>query len=418
MKSRIKLTNLLNPIFKLENGSDGRKGYIGSNHIQLPTRQNELSSFEKTHAFCKTALEIHKTENWITEPVGTGDKVFEQESFNKLLFALGKDSSSAQSFKKGGALIEFDRFGLIERHEFDDNTIKFRLTPLGKKVGKIKDDTDSMNFYKKMIDVRQEWVRNRFNLKKDWKEYGELVFRHTAYHKTIFWFDLWLLAFCTGSSSYFDYNQINQMTIDIRKCLGITKSFDDYKMKEFYNFLMEEFHNSNDENILKTEKIDITNLISKYEIMADYLNLIGYYKKDNITSKLRITFIDNVLPPKTIRNNTTDKSIYFDDVIRNISTENHHIVPHALANNANGLNEYINHKLNKLSISERDHKQFPTQLDKNVYRQIEIKNGKICFINLLNKKDMIILKDTKHIDLKILKNKVIPYNKKLLKKIK
>jgi hypothetical protein len=57
-------------------------------------------------------------------------------------------------------------------------------------------------------------------------------------------------------------------------------------------------------------------------------------------------------------------------------------------------------------------------LDKNVYRQIEIKNGKICFINLLNKKDMIILKDTKHIDLKILKNKVIPYNKKLLKKIK
>ena len=42
----------------------------------------------------------------------------------------------------------------------------------------------------------------------------------------------------------------------------------------------------------------------------------------------------------------------------------------------------------------------------------------ICFINLLNIKDMIILKDTKHIDLKILKNKVIPYNKKLLKKIK
>jgi hypothetical protein len=125
-----------------------------------------------------------------------------------------------------------------------------------------------------------------------------------------------------------------------------------------------------------------------------------------------------VLPPKTIRNNTTDKSIYFDDILMNIDTENHHILPHALATQANGLNESINHKWNKLSISKRDHGQFPTQLDKNTYRQIEIKNGKICYINLSNKKDMIILKDTKHIDLKMIKSKVIPYNKKLLKKIK
>lgn len=418
MKSKNKLIELLKPIFELKHSSDGRKGYTGSNHIELPTRQNELSSFEKTFLFCKTAMEIHKNTNWITEPVGTGNKVFEQKEFNKLLYALGKNANSAQGFKKGGALIEFDRFGIIERFEFDDDTIKFRLTTLGKKIAKIKDDMDSSSFYKKMIDIRQEYVRNRFNTKKDWKEYGEIIFRHTAYHKTIFWFDLWLLTFCVGPLAYFDYNQINQMTMDIRKCLGITKAFDDYKMKEFYTFLMEEFHNSENIELSKYEKIHIPNLISKYEIMADYLNLLGYYKKDNITSKLRITFIDNVLPPKTIRNNTTDKSIYFDDILMNIDTENHHILPHALATQANGLNESINHKWNKLSISERDHSQFPTQLDKNTYRQIEIKNGKICFINLSNKKDMIILKDTKHIDLKMIKSKVIPYNKQLLKKIK
>jgi hypothetical protein len=423
---KIAIIESIKEFFEIQNGKDGKKGYIGANWLDL-TRQNATSDYEEMYNFCKACKQMHSEGyTYITEPVGTGEKVFQQKEFNKLLKLLGLGPEKAQGWKKGGILTELERLGIIERVPFDDGTFRFRLTTYGKQIANIRPSKlHPYAFYQKMNDIRTQYVRNRFERKKNldnsinnYREYLHMVYTHLSYHKTLYWFDLWLLTFCVGKTAYYDYEQINYITTSLRKYIGISRAYNPQRMRDFFDLLFGEF-NTTHLDIPKPDKIDIQNLVSKYEIMADYLSLIGGFKKENQHRELRITFIDNVKPPKAVRNNSTDSLFYVSESIPN-NTNNHHIIHHSIAEDFHNLNDDINHKFNKLTITENDHKLFGSHGGgKNQFFYLDIVGNNICFYDINDKnKKPIILKDTKHINLKMVKDKMIPHNRQLLKKLK
>jgi len=411
-----KIVKVLNPIFNLPN-SNGEKGYIGSKYIRLPIKDNDARSIETVRKFTKAYLSVYGTTK-AEEPSGSDDKVFDNLKFNSFVEQIVGDSASARRFKKQ-TLPEFERFGLITRKKYTKGgPTYFNLTAVSKKIEKLSDSVNTI-YYEKLLDCRKEYVRKRFHKDNDWKEFYEAVYQHTNTFKYLYWFDLWLISFCIGDDAIFDYEQIHNFSIELRKAIGISGVLMAEKLSEFKNILEKLYSPSGIQKWLgKKDKININGLIEKYNIFAEYLTYTGLYKKENSGYKFILTFADNTNPPKTVRNNTTDKSLYYQSELDKLTTENHHILPHALATQMNGLNDDINNKWNKLSISERDHSKFPTQLIKNQYRIIDVVNDRICFINTHNPSDVIILEDDSHINKEMVKSKVIPYNKQLLKKIK
>lgn len=416
-----KILKILNPIFNLPN-SKGEKGYIGSRHIQLPVKDHDARNIDTIRRFAVAFLSEYGNKK-AEEPSGSDDKVFNNDKFNSFVKKTFEDSASlkrlsARRFKKQ-TLPEFERFGLITRKTYSKGgPIYFNLTPISKKIAKLSNSINTI-YYEKLLDCRKEYVRNRFHKNADWSEFYEAVYQHTNTFKYLHWFDLWLLAFSIGENAIFDYDQIHNFSIELRNAIGINGGLMAEKLSEFKNFLEKKHSPFGSQQFLaKNSKVNIPGIIEKYNIFAEYLTYTGLYKKENSGHKFILTFADNTNPPKTVRNNTTDKSLYYQSELDKLTTENHHILPHALATQMNGLNDDINNKWNKLSISERDHNKFPTQLIKNQYRIIDVVNDRICFINTHNPNDVIILEDDSHINKEMVKSKVIPYNKQLLKKIK
>lgn len=413
-----KIVKILNPIFDLPN-INGEKGYIGSIHIKLPIKDNDARKIETVRKFAKAFYKVYGND-FAVEPMGTDEEVFSNDKFNKFVIELAGDMMSARRVKKQ-TLPEFERFGLITRKKLSKHSpTHFKLTKLGYKIALLKDDESSYQFYEKMVDFRKKYVRERFHKDSDWKQFYEAVYQHTFTFKYLYWFDLWLLSFTIGKKAIYDYDQIRNFSLEIRNSIGIKDTqLMAEKLYEFKDELEKIYSpNSLQKWLGKKDKINISGLIEKYNIFAEYLTYTGLYKKENVGYRFILTFADNTNPPKTIRNNSTDKSLYYETELDKIETDNHHIIPHALATQMNGLNELINNKWNKLSISERDHKKFPTHISKNQYRKIDLVNGNIHFINISNPSDVITLEDIKHINLEMLKDKVIPYNRQLLKKLK
>jgi hypothetical protein len=155
--------------------------------------------------------------------------------------------------------------------------------------------------------------------------------------------------------------------------------------------------------------------------MAELLDLSGRFTLIGDGQDFFLRHKDNRNLPKTIRNNSTDRTFYIESKeqeLRNtIGIDNHHIIPHAKAKIYNGLNKLINDKKNKLSIARTDHKKIPTQEIDNVYLKLVVKDKCVFLVNPKKESDYIELEHTEHFNFKEL-SKAVDFNRIALKKLK
>jgi hypothetical protein len=210
-----------------------------------------------------------------------------------------------------------------------------------------------------------------------------------------------------------------EVLASIRKWSGLSNGHDDTKLVELTRELIKEFTDLSNEN--KYDNIDITQLAIPYNRMAELLDLSGRFTLIGNGKDFFLRHKDNRNLPKTIRNNSTDKTLYIESKeqeLRNtVGIDNHHIIPHAKAKIYNGLNKLISAKLNKLSIARTDHKKIPTQEIDNVYLKLVVKGKSVFLVNPKNKSDYIELERTEHFNLKEL-SRAVDFNTIALKKLK
>ncbi len=396
------------------------KGYTGASFVQLPNKNNFVYDSTALKAFCKAFIEVYGNRNqWANEPAGSNDETIKSDKlFNKFIKKINELDTRTHSHShyaiKKNVLPELERYGIIERC---NTYFRFRITSLGKTIAGLS--IESMGFNFNDTNIIREVIQNRFKINEDWSDYISYFDDLVLLHKNLYWFDLWVLSFSIGDNAIFQFDDIVEITTEIRKLAGLKNGHSNTKLKKLKNLLIEEFGNLNDGD--KYQKIDIQNLITLYDLMARALYMTGVYTKIDNGFDLILKHTNNVNLPKTIRNNSTDKSLYIENQYekyrKTIGIDKHHIIPHAVAKTYNGLSDMINNPLNKLALTKRDHHKIPTQEIDNVYRKIEIRGNRVYLVNPKSKKDFIEIEDTKHFNFKELK-RVVEYNNRILPKTK
>jgi|694.fasta_scaffold140948_2 hypothetical protein len=395
------------------------KGYTGSYHIDIPNKTLFHLRLDNVIILCKLIVNIYGNKNqWGDLPGGkTKERVIETSDkfYKQLCKELKKQTGqTTETSLLKNIFVEMERFGLIER---DMETHRFRITKLGKEFGKFKIESDCFSFQSN--NMMQKLIQNRFENDSIWYQYITHTDTIVQQFGTIYWFDLWILAFSVGDNAKYELDYVIEVLADIRKWCGLTRGYDDSKLVSFNRDLIEEFTNVRSEN--KYDKIDIKQLSILYNRMAELLDLSGRFTLIGDGQDFFLRHKDNRNLPKTIRNNSTDRTFYIESKeqeLRNtIGIDNHHIIPHAKAKIYNGLNKLINDKKNKLSIARTDHKKIPTQEIDNVYLKLVVKDKCVFLVNPKKESDYIELEHTEHFNFKEL-SKAVDFNRIALKKLK
>ena len=398
-------------------GSD--KGYTGSYHIDIPNKTLFHLQLENVIILCKLIVSIYGNRNqWGNLPVGADkDRIIEtsDKNYKKLCKELKKQTGqTTETSLLKNIFVEIERFGLIER-DMENN--RFRITKFGKEFAICDIESESFSF--ESNNMMQKLIQNRFENDSIWYQY--ISNTDTIVHQfgTIYWFDLWILAFSVGDDAKFDLDYVIELLASIRKWSGLTRGHDDTKLVELTRELIKEFTDLSNEN--KYDNIDITQLAIPYNRMAELLDLSGRFTLIGNGKDFFLRHKDNRNLPKTIRNNSTDKTLYIEskeqELRDDVGIDNHHIIPHAKAKIYNGLNKLINNPLNKLSIARTDHKKIPTQEIDNVYLKLKVNGKRVFFVNPNKQSDYIELERTEHFNFKEL-SRAVEFNTIALKKLK
>ena len=392
------------------------KGYTGSHHIDLPNKIRFHLELNNVITLCKIIVDIYRNQ-WGNLPGGGNEKrVLEtaDESYIKLCKELKQKTGQTTPLSLLKNIFpEFDRFGLIER-DMENN--RFRITSFGKDYANA--DIESMKRVD-LYNMMQKMIQNRF-ANPIWEQYLNHVHEIVDVHQTIYWFDLWILAFTVGDNPKYDLDYASELLTDIRKWCGLQRRFDESKLVSLNRTLIEEFTNLNNQS--KYDKIDTKQLSFAYSRMADLLRLTGMFTLTGSGQDLFLKDSGNPYFPKPIRRNKTDESGYNQSNLQKqkqngVQYDNHHIIAHAKGKIYNGLNNAIENKLNLIRISKEDHDFFDNNPD-TPFKILDVVDGMVCFRSENNKKNIFYLKEQTHFDIDVIRSKFIPYNTKLLKKIK
>ena len=289
---------------------------------------------------------------------------------------------------------DLEKLKFIKRSGRGKNWDKVHITQYG-----IEFLDESDNFKKKTL-IETAYRRYR----KEVLEFSEFMNRLeilvTKYGELVWW-EIWM---CMRLD--IDFNTIIDIAENIRKKFKIKRNI--HKgIDEVTKLFLE--HNVKSKK--KNGSIDFGNIINK---VTSFGTKATFFFFSVSGSGRYMTFKGQFDTSINKAQRTYKRDPYYIINGNDKGLEYHHVVPFENVHYNLQLHEQIDSLNNLLPISVEDHAKFPKT--NNQFVKMKIENSKIRFYNLLGD-NYIEIVDDKHLNIKLLKQEMINFNKKLVEKV-